>query len=58
MCALRACSVCECDEGEVPAPWLAAEQAAAKACKAAKSADCDTEGCEWLPAGLPAFPLC
>eukprot|EP00775_Hariotina_reticulata_P013591 gene13591-13716_t len=45
MCALRACSVCECDNDEVPAPWLAAEQESAKSCKAAKSPSCDTEGC-------------
>jgi hypothetical protein len=25
MCALRACSVCECEENEVPEPWRAAE---------------------------------
>ena len=26
MCALKACSVCQCGEDEVPAPWLAAER--------------------------------
>jgi ERO1-like protein alpha len=45
MCSNRACSVCECGENEVPMPWLAAEQQAAKACKATQSPDCDTEGC-------------
>lgn len=47
MCSLRACSVCECAENEVPAPWLAAEQQAATACKAAESPDCSTNDCEW-----------
>mmetsp|Transcript_3220 Transcript_3220/g.7042 ORF Transcript_3220/g.7042 Transcript_3220/m.7042 type:complete len:545 (+) Transcript_3220:351-1985(+) len=31
MCALRACSVCECDANEVPAPWLAAERGSCSA---------------------------
>jgi hypothetical protein len=46
MCSNRACSVCECGANEVPMPWLAAEQQAAKACKATQSPDCDSEGCE------------
>ncbi len=25
MCSLRDCSVCECEDGEVPKPWLSAE---------------------------------
>lgn len=25
MCSLEACSVCECDSSEVPAPWKAEE---------------------------------
>jgi hypothetical protein len=33
-------------------PWLAAEQQAAKECRATKSPDCDTEGCEYQQAGL------
>lgn len=44
MCALRACSVCECAEDEVPAPWLAAEKAAAT-CKGAHTPDCSTNDC-------------
>eukprot|EP00878_Enallax_costatus_P018555 GHUV01019537.1.p1 GENE.GHUV01019537.1~~GHUV01019537.1.p1 ORF type:complete len:338 (+),score=73.13 GHUV01019537.1:273-1286(+) len=45
MCMQRACSVCECDDNEVPAPWLAAENQSAAECKAAKSPDCRTEDC-------------
>ncbi|KAF8071015.1 AERO1 [Scenedesmus sp. PABB004] len=45
MCALRACSVCECEEGEVPSPWLAADRAAAAACKRAAEPDCSTQDC-------------
>eukprot|EP00879_Flechtneria_rotunda_P015861 GHRR01016588.1.p1 GENE.GHRR01016588.1~~GHRR01016588.1.p1 ORF type:complete len:419 (+),score=117.45 GHRR01016588.1:349-1605(+) len=45
MCAMRACSVCECGANEVPAPWLAAEKEAEKTCKAVQNPECDTEGC-------------
>jgi len=35
MCSLRACAVCECEDGEVPASWLARERAPESACDAA-----------------------
>jgi hypothetical protein len=38
--------VCECGSDEVPVPWLAAERASARACKAHGSPDCDEEECE------------
>ena len=38
MCMLRDCSVCECDDGEVPALWLAQDRPAAT--DAAASAAC------------------
>ena len=38
MCMLRDCSVCECDDGEVPALWLAQDRPAAA--DAAASAAC------------------
>ncbi len=38
MCMLRDCSVCECDESEVPALWLAQDRPAAA--DAAASAAC------------------
>ena len=38
MCSLRDCSVCECEPGEVPAPWREAEEAA-KAAAAPESCD-------------------
>lgn len=46
MCSLRACSVCECDSEEVPAPWLAQERrlAAAQRESASKDKDKDKEG--------------
>jgi hypothetical protein len=46
MCQLRACSVCECAENEVPAPWLAAEKEEAATCKGAHTPDCSTNDCE------------
>jgi hypothetical protein len=54
MCQLRACSVCECADNEVPAPWLAAEKEMAT-CKGADTPDCSTNDCEyccvWYGAG-------
>lgn len=52
MCMQRACSVCECDDNEVPAPWLAAEKESVAECKAVKSPDCSTEDCKWRFLGL------
>ncbi|GBF89565.1 hypothetical protein Rsub_02283 [Raphidocelis subcapitata] len=49
MCSLRACSVCECEEGEVPKPWLAAERGfrapAGGDCHGARQPDCNTADC-------------
>jgi ERO1-like protein alpha len=59
MCSLRACSVCECEEGEVPKTWLAAERGLtsggsggggsgagdAATCAGAKQPDCNTADC-------------
>jgi hypothetical protein len=51
MCSMRACSVCECEEGEVPKPWLALERGLKSAAKEAGCAgdakpDCSTADCE------------
>lgn len=48
MCALQACSVCECEPSEVPQPWLAAEK---KSCtagidKAEPGKACNSNQCE------------
>ncbi len=43
MCMLRDCSVCECDESEVPALWLAQDRPATA--DAAASAAC--QGAPW-----------
>ncbi|KAG1676511.1 hypothetical protein FOA52_000054 [Chlamydomonas sp. UWO 241] len=46
MCMMRACSVCECDDGEVPKPWLAAEQRVPCNAAAQKEAGgCDDTKC-------------
>lgn len=48
MCSMRACSVCECEEGEVPKPWLAAERgfkSSASGCHGAAAPDCNTADC-------------
>lgn len=51
MCSMRACSVCECEEGEVPKPWLAAERGLAQtpahgaSCHGAAAPDCNTADC-------------
>lgn len=55
MCALKACSVCQCGDDEVPAPWLAAEKRPAakavadsgdnKACSGASDPECSTADC-------------
>jgi hypothetical protein len=55
MCSLRACSVCECEEGEVPKPWLAAERGLKPragrdgSCQGAAQPDCDAANCECRP---------
>lgn len=43
MCAMRDCSVCECEDHEVPKPWMDAENGSAAAAAATEPA-CDSEG--------------
>ena len=38
MCAMQACSVCECEEAEVPAPWLAQEKCSGGSCDRSRCA--------------------
>ena len=45
MCSLRDCSVCECEEEEIPEPWRKAEAVEA----------CDSESAR-QPARQPALP--
>jgi ERO1-like protein alpha len=52
MCALKACSVCQCGDDEVPAPWLAAERASGDnksgqcgGCSGAADPGCSTADC-------------
>ncbi len=35
MCVLRDCSVCPCEDHEVPAPWKAADSASTPGCEGA-----------------------
>lgn len=45
MCAMHACSVCECDDNEVPRPWLADEAAGPASCAKALEPECSTADC-------------
>eukprot|EP00798_Chlamydomonas_sp_ICE-L_P013399 gene13400-19250_t len=52
MCALEACSVCECDADEVPKPWLLAENQAecvsglqSEESRVKESGSCNTSSC-------------
>jgi len=40
MCAMRDCSVCECEDDEVPAPWKLAERGHVKVACQASGAEC------------------
>jgi Endoplasmic Reticulum Oxidoreductin 1 (ERO1) len=45
MCSLRDCSVCECEEGEVPRPWTDAETLPPSSSFPCESADCPRAPC-------------
>jgi ERO1-like protein alpha len=45
MCALKACSVCQCGDDEVPAPWLAAEKKEKGSKRAAPGEGENGKGC-------------
>ena len=46
MCASKQCSVCECDPGEVPQPWVAAEERSCAAAGLTGQEDCSSVTCE------------
>lgn len=43
MCAMQACSVCECDANEVPSSWLAQEQGSCATAPPPPAAELDSE---------------
>lgn len=43
MCAMQACSVCECDANEVPSSWLAQEQGSCSTASPLAAADANSE---------------